>query len=409
MQGNVPMSQYGYDASGVVDTTVTTKIHNTTRVTVTPSTAYTLTNDKSYTAATAYYFDANSVFISSAAVNFASFTTPSTAYSMNFDITGTDITVVVKITNAIYPTQGAVPDLDFVCTLNNRIWGVEGDNICCTALGQYDNWTTFSSPSEATDAWQVDTGTNGDFTGIVSYKGAIFIFKKDRVWKLFGDIPSDFQFVEISSLGCISHKSICEVNNVLFWLSPQGIVAYTGGVPEVISEALNETYTSGVGGGDGRSYYISLYNGSTYALYTYDTWKGIFLQEDTLNVTEFSFLGNYLYALTSANVISKFNSGTETVTSSATTQEFTEQMSNQKGHSELFFRVDLETGATMKIYTRIDNGSFALVKSYNATDLTGFKIPLKIKNADHFQIRLDMTGGYKVHQAQRKFYIGEDD
>jgi len=139
MQGSVPMSQYGYDAYGVVDTTATTKIHNTTRVTVTPSTSYTLTNDKSYTAATAYYFDANSVFISSAAVNFASFTTPSTAYSMNFDITGTDITVVAKITNAVYPTQGAIPDIDYACTLNNRIWAVDGDNVYGSALGQYDN------------------------------------------------------------------------------------------------------------------------------------------------------------------------------------------------------------------------------------------------------------------------------
>jgi hypothetical protein len=409
MQGSVPMSQYGYDAYGVVDTTATTKIHNTTRVTVTPSTSYTLTNDKTYTAATAYYFDANSVFISSAAVNFASFTTPSTAYSMNFDITGTDITVVVKITNAVYPTQGAIPDIDYACTLNNRIWGVDGDNVYGSALGQYDNWTTFSSPSEATDAYQVDTGTNGDFTGIVSYKGFVLVFKRDRVFKLFGDIPSDFQLVEISRLGCLSNKSICEVNNILFWLSPQGVVAYTGGIPEVISECLNDTYTSGVGGGDGRWYYASLYNGTAYALYTYDTWKGIFLQEDTLNVTEFAFLDGYLYALTSANVISKFNSGTETVSSETVTKELTEEASNKKGHSELFFRADLQTGATMAVYVRHDNGSFTLVKNYNTTDLTSFKVALKVKNCDHFQVKLIMTGDYAIHQWQRKFIVGESD
>jgi hypothetical protein len=408
MHGSVPMSQYGYDAYGVVDTTATTKIHNTTRVTVTPSTAYTLINDKSYTAATAYYFDANSVFISSAAVNFASFTTPATAYSMNFDITGTDITVVVKITNAVYPTQGAIPDIDYACTLNNRIWAVDGDNVYGSALGQHDNWTTFSSPSEATDAYHVDTGTNGDFTGIVSYKGFVLVFKRDRVFKLFGDIPSDFQLVEISRLGCLSNKSICEVNNILFWLSPQGVVAYTGGIPEVISECLNESYTSAVSGGDGRWYYISLYNGTAYALYTYDTWKGIFLQEDTLNVTEFAFLDGYLYALTSANVISKFNSGTETVSWSFESKKFDESYMGKKAHSEVSCRVDLETDSTLNVYIKIDNGSYTLVKSYNTTDLTSFVVPLKVKKCNHFQLKFTGTGECSIYQVQRKFYFEED-
>jgi hypothetical protein len=308
-----------------------------------------------------------------------------------------------------YPTAGSVPDIDYACVLDNRIWAVEGDDVYCTALGDFDDWTTFSSPSEATDAYQVDTGTNGNFTGIVSYKGAVLAFKRDRVFKVFGTIPSDFQLIEISRLGCLDSKSICEVNDILFWLSPQGVVAYTGGSPEVISECLNESYTTGKGGGDGRWYYASLYNGTAYALYTYDTWKKIFLKEDTLQVTEFAFLDGYLYALASDNKIYKLGYGSETISSSLTTKEFSEYISNKKGHSELFCRVDLETGATMAVYVRTDNGAFTKVKDYNATDLTSFKIALKLKNADHFQIRLDMSGDYKVHQLQRMFYVGEDD
>ena len=408
IHGSVAMSEYGYDASGVVDTSATTKMHNALRVTVTPSTAYTLTNDKGYTVAKAYYFDVNSVFISSATVNFASFTTPSTAYSMNFDVTGTDLSVVIKITNAVYPTIGAVPDIDYACTMDNRIWGVKNDNVYCCALGVYDDWTSFLNEDGTVNesgAWSVDTGSNGNFTGIVSYKGTVLAFKNDRVWKMFGGYPSDFQFVEISRLGCISNKSICEVNNVLFWLSPQGVVAYTGGTPEVISENLNENYTSGVAGGDGRRYYISLYNGTTYALYVYDTWKGIWLEEDALNVTELAYFGGYLYALASDNKIWKFGSGTEAITSEIITAEFTESYLGKKGHSELRFRVDLETSATLKVYIRIDNGSFTLVKTYSATDLTSFIVPLKPQNADHFQLKCVMTGEYKIYQVERIFYI----
>lgn len=307
-----------------------------------------------------------------------------------------------------YPAAGSVPDIDYACTLDNRIWAVKGDNIYCTALGEYNNWTTFSSPSEATDAWSVDTGTNGNFTGIASFKGANLAFKTDRVFKRFGDIPSDFQFIEISRLGCISHKSICEVNNTLFWLSPQGIVAYVGGVPEVISENLNENYISGIAGGDGRKYYISLYNGSTYSLYVYDTWNGVWLQEDNLQVKEFAYFDGFLYALATDNNIYKFNSGIERVSWSATTKEYTEELQNKKGHSELQFRVDLEPGSTLQVYVKADNGSFALVKAYSVSDLSSFIVPVKIRRADHFQIKLEGKGPGKVHQMTRKFYVGSE-
>jgi len=306
------------------------------------------------------------------------------------------------------PTAGSVPDIQYACVLDNRIWGVDNkDNICCTALGDYDDWTTFSSPSEATDAWSVDTGTNGNFTGIASYKGTNVVFKRDHVWKRFGDIPSDFQFVEISSLGCLNHKSICEVNNILFWLSPQGVVAYTGGVPEVISENLNENYVSAVGGSDGRRYYLSLFDGEESKLYVYDTWKGIWLHEDIFGVTDFANFDGSLYAL-SDNKVVKFGSGAENVQWKARTKEYTEEMHNKKGHSELLFRVDLEANSSLEVYVRIDNGSFKLVKSYSVPDLSSFTVPIKIERADHFQVEIVGNREGRIHQFTRKFYVGSE-
>jgi hypothetical protein len=307
-----------------------------------------------------------------------------------------------------YPEEGSVPDIDYATVLDNRVWAVKGDNIYASALGDYSDWTSFLNPDGTVNeagAYHVDTGSNGDFTGIASYKGTIIIFKNDRVWKLFGDVPTNFQFIEISRLGCIDHKSICEVNNILFWLSPQGVVSYTGGVPEVIGENLNDNYLSGAAGGDGRKYYISLYNGIIYALYVYDTWKNIWMREDDLRVVEFALNGGYLYALTYDNKILKFGSGDEKVVWSFTTKEFTEEIDQKKGHSELSFRIDLEESSTISVYVRKDNGSFEFVRSYSSNDLSSFTVPLKIKNADHFQIMVEGNGPGKVYQMTRKFYV----
>jgi len=312
-----------------------------------------------------------------------------------------------------YPAAGSAPDIDYACTLDNRIWAVKGDDIYCCALGDFDDWTTFLNPDGTVNdagAWQVDTGTNGDFTGIATYKkNHNLAFKKDGVWKRFGSVPSDFQFIGISELGCVSNKSIKEVNNTLFWLSPQGVVAYTGGVPEVISENLNDNYVSAVAGGDGRKYYISLYNGSTYALYVYDTWKGIWIQEDTLQAVSFAFFDGYLYALAIDNNVWKFNSGTESVSWSFESKIYDEQYMGKKAHSELSCRVDLEVGSILNVYIKIDNGSYTLVKSYSTTDLTSFIIPLKVKKGDHFQLKFTGTGDFTLYQIQRKYIYGEAD
>jgi len=306
-----------------------------------------------------------------------------------------------------YPADGSVPDMDYMTVLDNRIWGCKTDDIYACALGDATGWTTNDGVS--TDSFTVDTGTTGSFTGIVTFRESILLFKEDIVWKLFGDVPANFEYVRINNLGCLNHKSIWEVNGILFYLGRKGVYAYTGGnQPELISKKLNETYVSGIAGGDDRRYYISLYDGSGYKLYTFDTWYNIWRQEDTLQVKDFAYLDGYLYALANDNKIYKFNSGSETVTWTAITKEFTEKINNKKGHSQLNFRVDLEANSNLKVYVRVDNGSWTLKETYTTTDLQSFKVPLKIERADHFQIKVIGEGDGKVHQMTRKFYTGSD-
>jgi len=302
-----------------------------------------------------------------------------------------------------YPVEGSVPAMDFMTVLDNRIWGCKGDDVYACALGDASDWTTFDGVN--TDAYAVDTGTSGDFTGIATYKGTIIIFKNNLMWKLFGDIPEDFQFIRVTDVGCLSNKSIVEVNNVLYFLGRRGIYAYAGGVPELISIDLDETYVSGVAGGDGRRYYISLYDGSEYKLYVYDTYTGLWMQEDDLQVTEFAYLDGYLYALAADNKIYKFNSGTETISWEIVTGEITEEVDNKKGYSDLSFRVDLEEYSELTVYTRTDNGVFNSVKKYKASDLRTFTVPLRIQGADHFQVKVSGTGNAKIHSMYRKFYV----
>lgn len=403
LQGKVHMIEYGFDENGDVDYTASDKIRNRDIIPVLPSQVLQLTNDKGYTVAKVFFYDVNAKLVAySTDIDFAQFTVPASIYYMNFDIEGTDLTVTVKITGAIYPTAGAIPDIDYATVLNNRIWAVKNDDIYACAQGDATDWTTFQVPSVATDSFNVDTGTGGNFTGIATYRNAVYAFKKDIMFKLYGDIASNFQFVKVTDIGCIDNKSICEVNNVLFYLGRGGVYAYTGGLPTLVSKDLNETYVSGSAGTDGRRYYLSLYNGTAYALYVYDTQTNIWFMEDSTQVKEFTYLDGYLYALAADNKIYKFNGGTETVTMTLITKEFTDDIINKKYTSSLNFRVDLESGSSFKVYKRLDNSStWTLVKTYTTNDLNSFVVPVSIDRVDHFQIKMEMIGDGTLHMAER--------
>jgi len=411
MQGKCKIVRYGYDAAGDIDYDADTKVRSKNIISILPSTAYTLTNDKAYTVATVCYFDINAQFISKATVNFASFTTLATAYYMHFDITGTDLTVVVTITNAIYPTETAIPDMDFVTTWDNRVWGVaeDGDDIYGSALGDINNWTTYTSPSISTDSYTVDTGSGGYFTGITTYNDTVIAFKEELVKQLYGDIPTNFEFKTVSTLGCIDSKSIRETNNILYYLGRKGTYSYNGGFPSLASYDLNETYSSGKAGADNRYYYMSLYNDSEYNLYVYDTMSssGIWSREDNLQVKEFTYLDGYIYALANDDVIYKFNSGTERVTMTLISKEYTEDTFSKKITKEIDLRADLEIGSTLAVSKRIDNGSFESVKSgYHTSDLNSVRIPIKIERADHFQVKIEMKGDGILHKLSRIMCVG---
>jgi hypothetical protein len=229
-----------------------------------------------------------------------------------------------------YPTAGAVPDMDYICIHNNRVFGCKGCDIYASKLGDCTNWTTFAG--ENTDSYATDVASEGNFVGITSYAGHVVFFKNDFLHELYGEVPSNFTVKTATKKGCIDGQSVCEVNGLLYFLSRDGVNIYGGGVPRLISHDLNESCVSGVAGTNGNTYYISLYNGTSYSLYAYDTFHGVWHKEDSLQVMGFTMMGGYLYAITNEVTprILKFNYGTETITGYAETEIFDEAELNKK-------------------------------------------------------------------------------
>lgn len=321
-------------------------------------------------------------------------------YNYETDTTG-------NIGTGTYPAAGSCPDIDYVSVHCNRVFGVKGNNIYACVSGDFTNWTDFSG--DALDAWAVDVYSEGDFTGVFTYANHLEIFKDDLLYELYGAYPAQFAVQEAMKSGCVSGKTVAEIGGSLLWLSREGVKAYSGGAARKISHQLNEIYSSGVAGSDGIKYYLSLYNGSTYNLYIYDTRIGKWLREDSLEVLDFAYLDGYLYALCSDGKMYKFNSGTESISWEMITNRFIDAHFQRKYTGEVLVRADVGASSSFSVYVSIDGAAYELIKTVNATGTyQRVEIPIALRRADTFQIKLTGTGEVKIYALERRLYFGSD-
>ena len=214
----------------------------------------------------------------------------------------------------------SVPKMDYVIECNNRLWGCyygvdENGNVIneiyAAALGDPTNWRRYEGI--ATDSWTATIGTDGPFTGAVTYGGYPLFFKENAIIRVYGTAPSSFQIATYNYRGVQkgSAKSLAICDEVLYYLSNDGVMAYNGSVPQKVSEALgDERYHSGVAGSIGSKYYLSCLDSSEKAhLFVFNSLYGIWHEEDDLRAEQFVRHKGQLYILANGKVLTACGEG----------------------------------------------------------------------------------------------------
>ena len=97
---------------------------------------------------------------------------------------GDDYLIVVGLINKVFTNSKPItverklPELDFVCELNNRIWGCSSINheIYACKQGDPTNWYCYAGLDS--DSYAATIGTDNIFTGCVAYNGTVLFFKE---------------------------------------------------------------------------------------------------------------------------------------------------------------------------------------------------------------------------------------
>lgn len=338
--------------------------------------------------------------------------------------TGTAITLTETETD--YTETGTVtvarevPDMDFICVNENRLWGCKGTTIYASKLGDPTNFNVFDGLS--TDSWVSGTVDADEFTACVSYLGYPMFFKETGIYKVFGDRPANFQWSSATEMGVMagSHKSLAVANDTLFYLSRSGICAYTGSFPTVISEPLgrNTRFQDAVAASDGKKYYVSMSDGTDYSLYVWDTRLGMWFREDDSRAVDFAVVKSMVYMLKSTGLweldspITYRTDGpvpwscefADAVRYYETTGSGSE---NKKGLLRLRIRCELESGATMAVHVQYDSsGEWEEVYSMTSTAKKSFNIPLILRRCDHYRLKLTGSGMARVFSITGLKYAG---
>ena len=344
---------------------------------------------------------------------------------------GDDYIVVTGILDTVTTQNGGVtierkmPTMDFVIESGNRLWGCRyGENnagdivneIYASKLGDFKNWSCYMGIS--TDSYTASLGSDGEFTGAITFLGYPMFFKENCVHKVFGRYPANFQIQDTAcrgvQRGC--HRSLAIVNETLFYKARSGICAFDGSLPVEASYAMgSEIYFDAVGGAINNKYYVSMRDVmETWHLFVYDTAKRMWHKEDNLHASAFCASKGELYCIDddAKNIITMFGSGTKdsaNVPWEAETGNLGIATPDMKYLSRLTLRLALAKDAKLEIYAQYDlSGEWLHICTMFGTDLRSFTVPIRPRRTDHFKLKFVGEGEAKLYSITKTIEQGSD-
>ena len=317
-----------------------------------------------------------------------------------------------------------VPEMSYITECNNRLWGcsTDGHEIYCCKLGDVKNWNCFMGV--ATDSWAATIGSDGKFTGAITYLGYPMFFKEDSFIKIAVSATGGHQTKETRCRGVQkgSDRSLSILNEILYYKSPTCVCGYNGNLPYSISDDLGtENYYDAVAGSIGDKYYISMRDGNNeYSMFAFDVKNGIWIKEDNTNALAFCRHKNELYYIDSKDYKMKSISGTLPFDVSEKEAEgkfdwFVESgpigysSPDNKYLGRINLRITLEFGTNVDFYLQYDSqGEWEHKFNMSGKGTKTFSVPIIPKRCDHFRYKIKGIGGCKIHSVTKEIEEGSD-
>lgn len=333
-----------------------------------------------------------------------------------------------------------IPDLDFVCESNNRLWGcrygLQGsafvNEIYASKLGDFKNWNIKMGLSS--DSYTASVGSEGPFTGAVTQWGYPIFFKENVIHRISGQSPSSFQISTVACRGIQegSWRSAVVVNEAIFYKSRTDVMMYDGNLPVSVSTEMGGVlYSDARAGAVNGKYFISMKSGNEWAQFCYDTKRGLWHREDATKALMYAAVDDELYYIDEENnSLVGVNGTIFDADYGAEEQDLEwqavfgisgiEYRANQygtgradiRGHlylSRFDFRMCLEEGATMDMWIEYDSsGIWTHQGVIRGRGVRSFVQPVIPRRCDHLRVKISGKGDFRIFSISRIMEAGAD-
>lgn len=350
-------------------------------------------------------------------------------------IDGTDF----KQNEGTITVERKVPEMDFVIESNNRLWGCrhglnrKGDmvnEIYASKLGDFKNWEYFGGTSQ--DSYMVSLGSEGAFTGAISYNGKPHFFKQNILHIIYGSYPATYQLQNIECKGVQEgcSNSLVIVDNILYYKTTGSVCAYSGSFPTDIGYQLHENdwrYTDAFGGCFRHKYYLLLNdvkNGEC-PLFVYDTEKGVWHKEGVKGFDHHVYHGFINFSVNNVDALGYFNESytecikmvecigdyaeNETINWFAETGIMGCSSPDKKYISRISLRLSLDVGTRVFVSFEYDSsGVWEQVATITGTNLHTFTLPIKARRCDHLRMKIEGNGAARIYSISKTIEQGSD-
>ena len=328
-----------------------------------------------------------------------------TLYTMTFD----PDTLTAGVEAGAVSIRRKVPALSLICESGNRLWGVEGNTIFGSALGDPTNFYTYDGLD--TDSFAVAVASDGAFTAVVPYGSSVLFFKEEVLHKLLGDYPSNYQLYDskIPGVKRESSGSVCRINEVVYYHGREGVYQYAGGTPKLISQDFGpRRYEKASAGALGDRYYISMKDlrAAAWGMWVYDIQNRLWVREDGTHAAGFASGNGKLWYLDGDGtkvMCATPDTSAEVVAWSVTLDRFDERLRSRNAFVRLVLRAEVvESTGWLQVEVSTDKGPWRLIYPRKEHWTGVCVIPIIFPWCDGLRIRISGQGKVMLHSITRE-------
>lgn len=316
------------------------------------------------------------------------------------------------------------PYMDYICEHNNRLWacryGLNRKNdtvneIYASKLGDFKNWTCYAGIS--TDSYAVSVGSEEVWTGCTAFGNNVLFFKENYIHKVYGNMPSDFQIIEQKVRGIQrgSEKSLCFVNETLFYKSTTDVCYYDGSTPIGVSGALGQVgYYNAVFGSTRSKLYANMQDeDGEWNLFVYDVSTQMWHREDELHCKFICKVDDDVHYIDINNVHGTFTGSGNTPESDfewyAETGVIGYSQADNKYIGRMSVRLKKPVTSEVRLYIQYDDSTkWNPVASLDGEGIKNISVPILPRRCDHFRLRFEGKGECKIFSITKTIELGSD-